>query len=117
MSTMSQSRHNWTEAHNRLSEILSANRIPFRMWQEFERPGEFNEMGRPKIYQVDCLCWDDIDAEADGGAHKSRHAERHDAIRDKFFERLGIMVLRFPNKRIFKEPAKVLEEIRRAHSR
>ena len=45
--------------------------------------------------------------ELDGDSHRGRH--RRDRIRDTFFARRGIAVLRLPNQLVLKQPAAALE--------
>jgi very-short-patch-repair endonuclease len=48
--------------------------------------------------------------ELDGDSHRGRH--RRDRIRDTFFTRRGIAVLRLPNQLVLEQPADALELIR-----
>jgi very-short-patch-repair endonuclease len=50
--------------------------------------------------------------EVDGESHRGR--ERRDRLRDSFFRRRGIAVLRFTNQQIDEHPERVLDAIRAA---
>jgi very-short-patch-repair endonuclease len=50
--------------------------------------------------------------EVDGESHRGR--ERRDRLRDSFFRRRGIAVLRFTNKQVDEYPQRVLDAIRAA---
>jgi len=50
--------------------------------------------------------------EVDGESHRGR--ERRDRLRDSFFRRRGIAVLRFTNQQIDEHPQRVLDAIRAA---
>jgi very-short-patch-repair endonuclease len=49
--------------------------------------------------------------ELDGGQHFSSAAQDYDQRRTTFLLRRGIMVLRFPNDLVFREPIAVLDAI------
>ena len=63
-------------------------------------------------YILDFYCPGSLLAvELDGGQHFSSAAQDYDQRRTTFLLRRGIMVLRFPNDLVFREPIAVLDAI------
>jgi very-short-patch-repair endonuclease len=65
-------------------------------------------------YVLDFYCpGEKLAIELDGAAHDGDRAQRHDWLRDRFLQELGIRVLRFRNSDIRENLEGVLSEIRR----
>jgi very-short-patch-repair endonuclease len=49
--------------------------------------------------------------ELDGGQHYTEEGKRRDQVKDKYLESLGIIVVRFSDREVFKNIEGVLERI------
>ncbi len=52
-----------------------------------------------------------IAIELDGSQHKTKDAKEYDKNRDEYLKSFGIMVLRFPNRKIDATPGEVVDAI------
>jgi len=63
-------------------------------------------------YIVDFYCPSaKLIVELDGGQHYTEEGKRRDQVKDKYLESLGIIVLRFSDREVFKNIEGVLERI------
>jgi very-short-patch-repair endonuclease len=63
-------------------------------------------------YIVDFYCTSaKLIVELDGGQHYTEEGKRRDQVKDKYLESLGIIVVRFSDREVFKNIEGVLERI------
>ena len=93
-----------TPAEARLWTMLKGSQLDGRKFRRQHSVGK---------YILDFYCPSEkLAVELDGDVHFTLPAVHHDNRRRRYLQRMGIKVIRFENKVVFQNPARVLEEIR-----
>jgi very-short-patch-repair endonuclease len=92
-----------TEAETFLWQIIRKKQLKGRQFYRQKNIGD---------YIVDFHCPSaKLIVELDGGQHYTEEGKRRDQVKDKYLESLGIIVLRFSDREVFKNIEGVLERI------
>jgi very-short-patch-repair endonuclease len=92
-----------TEAETFLWQIIRKKQLKGRQFYRQKNIGD---------YIVDFYCPSaKLIVELDGGQHYTEEGKRRDQVKDKYLESLGIIVLRFSDREVFKNIEGVLERI------
>ena len=86
------------------------------LWQRIRRKQlkgrQFYRQKNIGDYIVDFYCPSaKLIVELDGGQHYTEEGKRRDQVKDKYLESLGIIVVRFSDREVFKNIEGVLERI------
>jgi len=96
-------RKNMTEAETFLWQRIRRKQLKGRQFYRQKNIGD---------YIVDFYCPSaKLIVELDGGQHYTEEGKRRDQVKDKYLESLGIIVLRFSDREVFKNIEGVLERI------
>ena len=96
-------RKNMTEAETFLWQRIRKKQLKGRQFYRQKNIGD---------YIVDFYCPSaKLIVELDGGQHYTEEGKRRDQVKDKYLESLGIIVLRFSDREVFKNIEGVLERI------
>jgi very-short-patch-repair endonuclease len=96
-------RKNMTEAETFLWQIIRKKQLKGRQFYRQKNIGD---------YIVDFYCTSaKLIVELDGGQHYTEEGKRRDQVKDKYLESLGIIVVRFSDREVFKNIEGVLERI------
>jgi very-short-patch-repair endonuclease len=92
-----------TEAETFLWQIIRKKQLKGRQFYRQKNIGD---------YIVDFYCPSaKLIVELDGGQHYTEEGKRRDQVKDKYLESLGIIVVRFSDREVFKNIEGVLERI------
>jgi very-short-patch-repair endonuclease len=92
-----------TEAETFLCQRIRKKQLKGRQFYRKKNIGD---------YIVDFYCTSaKLIVELDGGQHYTEEGKRRDQVKDKYLESLGIIVLRFSDREVFKNIEGVLERI------
>jgi very-short-patch-repair endonuclease len=92
-----------TEAETFLWQIIRKKQLKGRQFYRQKNIGD---------YIVDFYCTSaKLIVELDGGQHYTEEGKRRDQVKDKYLESLGIIVVRFSDREVFKNIEGVLERI------
>jgi very-short-patch-repair endonuclease len=97
-----------SKAEDILAEALLEEKIPFKRKYPIS-PYENADGSRGARYYLDFLVDDSLNIEVDGEVW---HDKKKDDIRDKYLEKLGYKVMRFPASQVYFDVNSIREKIR-----
>lgn len=103
-----------TERRKELRKNQTPQEIKLWWYLRDERMGiKFRRQHSVGGYILDFYCpKKKLIIELDGGVHKQKENEEYDRVRDKFFQELGYLILRFTNTQIEQNINEVLRTIK-----